>query len=147
MTENYKLRKAILSAFYNISQRNFGILLLLWCSFKLWWNFCPDLSRSKFHSKGERSIREVKIFQFRLACIALFWLAIFIDVYMIICTGAAMLHEINFAATCNAISKHISKHVKHVLIEILSMAHILLGRHFPYITYSSRDETWKKCMR
>jgi hypothetical protein len=27
-----------------------------WCSFKLWWNFCPDLSRSKFHLKGERSI-------------------------------------------------------------------------------------------
>jgi hypothetical protein len=54
--KNGKLRKAILSAFYNISQRNFGILLILWCSFKLWWNFCPDLSRSKFHSKGERSI-------------------------------------------------------------------------------------------
>ena len=48
--------KAVLSAFYNISQRNFGILLILWCSFKLWWNICPDLSRSKFHSKGERSI-------------------------------------------------------------------------------------------
>ena len=29
MTENYKLRKAILSAFYNISQRNFGILQIL----------------------------------------------------------------------------------------------------------------------
>jgi hypothetical protein len=28
MTENCKLRKAILSAFYNISQRNFGILLI-----------------------------------------------------------------------------------------------------------------------
>jgi hypothetical protein len=42
MTENCKLRKAILSAFYNISQRNFGILLILWCSFKLWWNFCLD---------------------------------------------------------------------------------------------------------
>jgi hypothetical protein len=42
MTENCKLRKAILSAFYNISQRNFGILLILWCSFKLWWNFCWD---------------------------------------------------------------------------------------------------------
>jgi hypothetical protein len=54
--KNGKLRKAILSAFYNISQRNFGILLILWCSFKLWWNFCSDLSRSKFHSKGERSI-------------------------------------------------------------------------------------------
>jgi hypothetical protein len=42
MTENCKFRKAILSAFYNISQRNFGILLILWCSFKLWWNFCLD---------------------------------------------------------------------------------------------------------
>jgi hypothetical protein len=31
--KNGKLRKAILSAFYNISQRNFGILLILWCSF------------------------------------------------------------------------------------------------------------------
>ena len=29
MTENCKFRKAILSAFYNISQRNFGILLIL----------------------------------------------------------------------------------------------------------------------
>jgi hypothetical protein len=29
---------------------------LMWCSFKRWWNFCPDLSRSKFHLKGERSI-------------------------------------------------------------------------------------------
>ena len=54
--KNGKFRKAILSAFYTISQRNFGILLILWCSFKLWWNFCPDLSRSKFHSKGERYI-------------------------------------------------------------------------------------------
>ena len=48
MTENCKFRKAILSAFYNIPQRNFGILLILWCSFKLWWNFCLDLFRSKF---------------------------------------------------------------------------------------------------
>jgi hypothetical protein len=53
---NGKLRKAILSAFYNILQRNFGILLILWCSIKLWWNFCPDLSTSKFHLKGEKSI-------------------------------------------------------------------------------------------
>jgi hypothetical protein len=37
-------------AFYNISQRNFGILLILWCSFKLRWNCCPGVSRSKFHS-------------------------------------------------------------------------------------------------
>jgi hypothetical protein len=42
MTENCKLRKAIFSAFHNISQRNFGILLILWCSFKRWWNFCWD---------------------------------------------------------------------------------------------------------
>jgi hypothetical protein len=40
--KNGKLRKAILSAFYNISQRNFGILIILWCSFKLWWNFGLD---------------------------------------------------------------------------------------------------------
>jgi hypothetical protein len=40
--KNGKLRRAILSAFYNISQRNFGIVLILWCSFKLWWNFCLD---------------------------------------------------------------------------------------------------------
>jgi hypothetical protein len=46
--KNGKLCKAILSAFYNISQRNFGMLLILWCSFKLWWNFCLDLLRSKF---------------------------------------------------------------------------------------------------
>jgi hypothetical protein len=46
--KNGKLRKVILSAFYNISQRNFGILLVLWCSFKLWWKFCLDLFRSKF---------------------------------------------------------------------------------------------------
>jgi hypothetical protein len=42
MTENCKLRKAILSAFYNISQRNFGILLRNIYSFKLWWYFCLD---------------------------------------------------------------------------------------------------------
>jgi hypothetical protein len=54
--KNGKLRRAILSAFYNISQRNFGILLILWCSFKLWWNVCLDLSRSKFCSLGNRSI-------------------------------------------------------------------------------------------
>jgi hypothetical protein len=28
--KNGKFRKAILSAFYNILQRNFGILLILW---------------------------------------------------------------------------------------------------------------------
>jgi hypothetical protein len=50
--KNGKLRRAILSAFYNISQRNFGILLILWCSFKPWWNFCLDLLRSKFCSLG-----------------------------------------------------------------------------------------------
>jgi hypothetical protein len=54
--KNCKLRRAILSTFYNILQRNFGILLILWCSFALWWNFCLDLSRSKFCSLGNRSI-------------------------------------------------------------------------------------------
>jgi hypothetical protein len=46
-------RVIILSAFYNISQRNFGILLILWCSFKAVMKF---LSRSKFCSLGNRSI-------------------------------------------------------------------------------------------
>jgi hypothetical protein len=46
MTENCKLRKAILSAFYNILQRNFGILLIL----------CLDLLSSKFWLIGEWSI-------------------------------------------------------------------------------------------
>jgi hypothetical protein len=55
--KNGKLRRAILSAFYNISQRNFGILLILWCSLKLCWNFCLDLSRSKFCSLGNRSVQ------------------------------------------------------------------------------------------
>jgi hypothetical protein len=50
MTENCKLRKALFSSFYNISQRNFGILLILWCSFKLWWNFCLD---QNFGYKGK----------------------------------------------------------------------------------------------
>jgi hypothetical protein len=59
MTENCKFRKAILSAFYNILQRNFGILLILWCSFKLWWNFCLDLLSSKFWLIGEWSIEQV----------------------------------------------------------------------------------------
>jgi hypothetical protein len=54
MTENCKFRKAILSAFYNISQRNFGILLILWCSFKLWWNFCLGQLRLKFWKSGNR---------------------------------------------------------------------------------------------
>jgi hypothetical protein len=39
--KNGKLRRAILSAFYNISQRNFGILLILWCSFRL--SSCDDI--------------------------------------------------------------------------------------------------------
>jgi hypothetical protein len=42
--KNGKFRKAILSAFYNISQRNFGILLILWCSF---------ISDQKFSYKGK----------------------------------------------------------------------------------------------
>jgi hypothetical protein len=58
--KNGKLRRAILSAFYTISQRDFGILLILWCSFKLWWNVCLDLSRSKFCSLGNRSIDPLK---------------------------------------------------------------------------------------
>jgi hypothetical protein len=54
-TQNFeRLYYPHFTAFRN--ELNFGILLILWCSFKLWWNFCPDLSRSKFHSKGDRSI-------------------------------------------------------------------------------------------
>jgi hypothetical protein len=52
--KNGKLRKAILSAFYNISQRYFGILLILWCSFKLWWNFCLD---QNFSYKGKGPLK------------------------------------------------------------------------------------------
>jgi hypothetical protein len=37
-----QISQGYISVFYNISQRNFGILLILWCSFKLWWNFCLD---------------------------------------------------------------------------------------------------------
>jgi hypothetical protein len=51
--KNGKLRKAILSAFNNISQRNFGIILILWCSFKHGMKCLSrtrGLSRSKFHS-------------------------------------------------------------------------------------------------
>jgi hypothetical protein len=48
--KNGKFRKAILSAFYNILQRNFGILLIVWCSFKLWWIFCLD---QNFSYKGK----------------------------------------------------------------------------------------------
>jgi hypothetical protein len=54
--KNGNIRNAILSAFYNVSQRNFGIILIVRCSFKLWWNFCLDLSRSKLCSLGNRSI-------------------------------------------------------------------------------------------
>jgi hypothetical protein len=50
--KNGKFRKAVLSAFYNISQRNFGILLILWCSFKLWWNFCSLDQNFSYKGKG-----------------------------------------------------------------------------------------------
>jgi hypothetical protein len=61
MTENCKLRKAILSSFYNFSQRNFGILLILWCSFTLWWNFCLDLLSSKFWLMWDWSIQSARV--------------------------------------------------------------------------------------
>jgi hypothetical protein len=62
MTEKRQTSQGyIIRILYNISQRNFGILLILWCSFKLWWNFCPGISRSKFHSKGERSIKAMDL--------------------------------------------------------------------------------------
>ena len=43
--------------FTTFRKGNFRILLILWCSFKLWWNVCLDLSRSKFCSLGNRSIK------------------------------------------------------------------------------------------
>jgi hypothetical protein len=56
--KNGKLCKSILSAFYNISQRNLGILLILWCSFKLWWNFCLD---QNFSYKGKGPLISVAV--------------------------------------------------------------------------------------
>jgi hypothetical protein len=53
MTENCKFRRAILSAFYNISQRNFGILLILWCSSKLWCDFVYTCLDQNFSYKGK----------------------------------------------------------------------------------------------
>jgi hypothetical protein len=43
--------------FTTFRNENFGILLILWCSFKLWWNDCLDLLSSKFCSLGNRSIQ------------------------------------------------------------------------------------------
>jgi hypothetical protein len=63
MTENCKLRRAILSAFYNISQRNFGILLILWCPIKLWWNFCLD---QNFSYKVKGPLHVVLLFCFKM---------------------------------------------------------------------------------
>ena len=63
--KNGKLRRAILSAFYNISQRNFGILLILWCSFKLWWNFCLDQNFS-YKGKGPLVLSNVSMPQILL---------------------------------------------------------------------------------
>jgi hypothetical protein len=60
MTENCKLRKVILSAFYNILQRNFGIWLILWCSFKLWWNFGLDQNLVYYANGQSWSIAELK---------------------------------------------------------------------------------------
>jgi hypothetical protein len=53
--KNGKFRKAMLSAFYNISQRNFGTLLILWCCFKLRWNFCLDQNFSYIKGKDPYS--------------------------------------------------------------------------------------------
>jgi hypothetical protein len=58
MTENCKFRKAILSAFYNISQRKFGILLILWCPFKLWWHFCLD-QNLVYNANGPLMLRDL----------------------------------------------------------------------------------------
>jgi hypothetical protein len=79
MTENCKLRRAILSAFYNISQRNFGILLILWCSFKLWWNFCLDQNFS-YKVKGPL---------FTTSC----WKQCFRNMVVLLRNGERLLHE------------------------------------------------------
>jgi hypothetical protein len=75
--KNGKLRKAILSAFYNISQRNFGILLILWCSFKLWWNFVQTCLDQNFTHKGKGLLKSwVLSFEsgcVRTACSQLLW--------------------------------------------------------------------------
>jgi hypothetical protein len=83
MTENYKLRKAFLSAFYNFSQRNFGILLILWCSFKLWWNFCLDLLSSKFWLMWDWSINGHSISDLKAQCR---WTNFPSQVYFLVCT-------------------------------------------------------------
>ena len=56
MTENCKFRKAILSAFYNISERNFGNITNFVMLFHAMMEFCLDLLRSKFWLIGEWSI-------------------------------------------------------------------------------------------
>jgi hypothetical protein len=40
----------------------FAILLILWCSSKLWWNFCLDLLRSKFGLLRKWSIENTPYF-------------------------------------------------------------------------------------
>jgi hypothetical protein len=62
MTKNCKFCNAILSAFYNISQRNFGILLISVMLFHAVMEFCLDLLRSKFWSIGDWSIAVVHVF-------------------------------------------------------------------------------------
>jgi hypothetical protein len=40
--------------------RNITNFVMLFQAVMLFQNFCPDMSRSKFHSKGERSIPQVE---------------------------------------------------------------------------------------
>jgi hypothetical protein len=58
--KNGKLRKAILSACYNISQRNIGILLILWCSFV---QTCLD---QNFTQKGKDLLLKTKYWSFNI---------------------------------------------------------------------------------
>jgi hypothetical protein len=51
----------LLSAFYIISQRNFGMLLILWCSLKLWWHFYLDLFKSTFRLLRKWSIEILEL--------------------------------------------------------------------------------------
>jgi hypothetical protein len=107
MTENCKLPKAILSAFYNISQRNFGILLILWCSFKLWWNFCLDqnlvyYANGQFRASIKLQSRNIIIH----ACLILILVHIcrFRLVWKEYCTSRCMQHYI-FKILYNRIEK------------------------------------------
>jgi hypothetical protein len=105
--KNGKIRKAILSAFNNISQRNFGILLILWCSFKLWWNFCLDqnfsykgkgplknltISERVFKNKLQDFIRENNSFLIKLLLRVYVFVGFFMEYYK--CNNVQYMHDL-----------------------------------------------------